>query len=317
MNIDELINQFGDLPEKLDVSKMSTLLKKRSNSLEITVDLKAEVKDWLDKASVIHKELLIKLPSGDSLTALSLNDQVVLVLVDDYYAFNNKTQPADIATKIHLELSSSFRVIWCKKFEWEHPRKRNVLQSLVLHALNLTKSKVFARNTECFAIEGRNLRGFFDNNSFYGYRNGPDAVCLRDKKSLEVLLAMSFGHPYYGQKKYGDNAIECIRAASKTHLLVTGGMTKLLKFYLEEVNPSFKTMIYYVDDAHYSSGSMTALEFKLSHMTGSGVHNVWPETGAMFMRSPDLHKEIMYLQSLGEIVGVPDVGNSVYTLTRN
>jgi len=56
--------------------------------------------------------------------------------------------------------------------------------------------------------------------------------------------------------------------------------------------------------------------FEYSHFAPNGVHNVWPETGAIFPRTPMLHKEIMYLQKLGLIMAVPDVGNSTYVFDK-
>ena len=166
-------------------------------------------------------------------------------------------------------------------------------------------------------ILSRDLIKFFNASSFYGFRSASIAVCLKDKKTGEILQAMSFGHPYYGKGKYGENCVECIRSAGKPHTLVVGGMTKLMKFFVQNFGHTFDTILYYVDDAHHQNDSMDSLGFTFSHFAGGGVHNVWNKTGAMFMRTPALHKEIMFFQKIGEIYGVPDVGNSVFLFKNN
>ena len=61
---------------------------------------------------------------------------------------------------------------------------------------------------------------------------------------------------------------------------------------------------------------MEALGFEFSHFAGGAVHNLWQYTGAMMMRCPRMHKEIMYMQKTGEILGIPDVGNSTYVYRK-
>jgi hypothetical protein len=106
--------------------------------------------------------------------------------------------------------------------------------------------------------------------------------------------------------------VECIRAASKPHTIVVGGMSKLMKFLIEQFGSTFNSIVYYIDDSHYGSKSMSAIGFTYSHFAGGASHNVWIKTGSMFMRTPALHQEIMFLMKKNEIVAIPDVGNSTF-----
>lgn len=326
MNIDELEIEYGALPSTIDRKKMSSLLKKKDSIYPCVKDLQKEVTEWIDTLNInsdvidydiIDHEIKNLKSEPEIIKLIKFDNKLVIVLIDNYKVFNKKNVNKNIAGDIHQDLLKTYsRVVWCKKFEWENLKKRQVIKSLVLHILGLTTNRVFARNTICEIIEPNLLKDFFDKSSFYGNRNASHAVCLRDKKTNEVLQAMSFGHAYYAKQKYGDNVIECIRSAGKPFSIVVGGMSKLMKFWMENCPVKFDTCIYYVDNSHHHSDSMDAVNFKFSHFAGGGVHNVWEETGAMFMRTPALHKEIMYLQSLGEIYGVPDVGNDVYLFKR-
>lgn len=306
-----LSNKYLPLPQNVCQDKLELLLKKQPNKHTIIEDVYSEVVSFLNDNSISPIEMFI--PEKPPIRILNINDKVVLFIVEDYTKFNTEMLPKKYVENMHFNwIKKGFRVIWIKRFEWEDLRKRNVLQSLIMHACGKTKNRTFARKTVAEIIPSKDLREFFENSSFYGYRNASFAVCLRDKKTNEILMAMSFGHPYYGKNKYGEGAVECIRAASKPHTVIVGGMSKLMKFMIEQFGSSFKSILFYVDDSHYFSNSMKAIGFDYSHFAGGASHNVWTKTGSMFMRTPALHQEIAFLNKRGEIVAVPDVGNSTF-----
>jgi hypothetical protein len=289
--------------------KLVMLLKKQENKYALIDDIIGEVIEFLQENEISYTQK----ETGEPFKILDLNSNVLLCVVDDYKIFNKKVLPKKYVEQFHFsKVKLGYRVIWVKKFEWEDLRKRNVLQSLILHALGKTKNHIFARKTYAEVIPSKDLRDFFNLSSFYGYRNASFAVCLRDKKTDEILMAMNFGHPYYGKNRYGSNAVECIRAASKPHTLVVGGMSKLMKFMLKQFGSTFDSIVYYIDSSHYGSGSMGSAGFTYSHFAGDASHNIWVHTGAMMMRTPALHQEIMYMIRIGEIAAIPDVGNETF-----
>jgi hypothetical protein len=304
------ISSYLPLPAKVNPLKLETLLKKKENKHFIIQNVFSEVEKFIRDNNLISNELII--PENPPIRLLEIG-KVLLCIVENYSTFNTEMLPKKYVENFHFSwVKKGYRVIWVKRFEWEDLRKRNVLQSLILHACGKTKNRIFARNTYAEIIQSKDLRDFFDNSSFYGYRNASFAVCLKDKKTNEILMAMNFGHPYYGKNKYGENSVECIRAASKPHTVIVGGMSKLMKFMIEKFGNTFKTIIYYIDDSHYSSNSMNSIGFSYSHFAGGASHNVWKKTGSMFMRTPALHQEIAFMNKLGEIIAIPDVGNSTF-----
>ena len=305
------IDQYLPLPSKVRPDKLALLLKKQPNKHPIIENIYDEVIDFLHSNDLNPIEVF---PADNPpMRVLTINDKVALFVIEDYTKFNSKSLPKKYVETTHFEwVKKGFRAIWIKRFEWEDLRKRNVLQSLILHACGKTKTRIFARKTYAEVIPSKDLREFFDKSSFYGYRNASFAVCLRDKDTNEILMAMNFGHPYYGKNKYGEGAVECIRAASKPHTVIVGGMSKLMKFMIEKFGENVKQILYYIDSSHYSSGSMPAAGFTYSHFAGGASHNVWTKTGSMFMRTPALHQEIAYLNKRGEIAAIPDVGNETF-----
>jgi hypothetical protein len=307
------IAKYYPLPQKVNSDKLITLLKKQENQHTLISNVYDETVKFLNDNDIFPTEVFI--PEKPPVRILTINN-VALFIVEDYTKFNTNMLPKKYVENLHFAwVKKNFRVIWIKKFEWEDLRKRNVLQSLILHACKKTKNRVFARNTYAEIIPSKDLREFFNLSSFYGYRNASFAVCLKDKKTNEILMAMNFGHPYYGKNKYGGAAVECIRAASKPFTIIVGGMSKLMKFMIDNFGSTFKTVIYYIDSSHYNSGSMGAVGFKYSHFAGGASHNVWLKTGSMFMRTPALHQEIMFLMKQNEIIAIPDVGNETFIFT--
>lgn len=325
MNIKEFEEQYGPIPENLDRKKVETLLKKRANSnVLLTVPLVDAVEEWLKESELSWNRTSIPYTMLDGTTehliGLDVEEKCIIVLVEDYSKFHRGVVHKDTAANIHegLEKETGRRIMWCKKFEWETPRKQNVMKSLTLHAIGKTPNRYYARNTVCEVVEAKTLKKFFDDNSFYGNRNASQAVVLKDKKTGEILQAISFGFPYYGKGKYGnERVVECIRSAGKTFNVVVGGMTKIMKFYLETFGHDIDTILYYQDSAHFggsneSSEAMKANGYEYSHFAKGGLHNVFPETGSQFNRTPAIHKEIKYFKELGLIYSVPDVGNVAY-----
>lgn len=330
MNLEEFEKQYGPIPENLDRKKMAALLKKRTTTNELlTEPLVDAVEGWLEEGlrkpfGIDWKRVTVPYALLDGTTNDLVGLEVthdrgklIIVLVDDYSTFNKKTVHKSIAGDIHFDLiKQGYRVVWCKKFEWETPRKRTVMQSLIIHIIGKTPNRHYARNTVCEIVESRTLTSFWNSSSFYGARGASSAVVLKCKKTGEILQALSFGKNFYGKSKYGENVIECIRSAGKPFTIVVGGMSKLMKFYIDNFGDTFDKIVYYVDDAHHHADSMDSVMFKYSHFAPNGVHNVWAKTGAIFPRTPMLHKEIMYMQKIGEVMGVCDVGNSTFVYDK-
>jgi len=310
---EELELKYGKLPELLEVSKMNSLLNKKPNIYNLIDNVYLHVIEWLTSESINYIEQKITLDNDDIIKSINIDNKLLIIVIDDYTLYNKERLGKDISSKIHKKYQDEgFRVIWCKKFEWENTNKRVVMKSLILHAIGKTTQRTFARKTVAEVIENKELKDFLNESSFYGFRGASQAVCLRDKQTNEILEAMTFGHPYYAKNKYGEKCVECIRSATKPFTMVVGGMSKLMNFYIKTFGNDINSIVYYVDDAHYQSKTMDFLGFEFSHFSGYGVHNVFIETGSQFMRTPALHKEIKFLQSKKELYAIPDVGNTIF-----
>lgn len=218
--------------------------------------------------------------------------------------------------------------LWVKSFEWNDSRKHDILISGLLCDLGVIKYRYYGRKCKVEEIPSNEAQVFLDKNSFYGKRGASLTLGLRDKKTNELLMIMSFGSSHYARKKWD---CEVIRAATKKNSQIVGGASKLFKYFLDNY-PTIKigkeditinTILFYVDYDHKQGNSMHSLGYELYNYSGFGFHNyclkdcIFGEKGTMFMRKPHKHKEVMQCINNGEVVSICNSGNKVYIFDKN
>lgn len=141
--------------------------------------------------------------------------------------------------------------------EWINPKKQIVWKSIISNKLN-RNSKIFARKTKVKEItDNKLIREFLDNNHLQGYCPGSIRVGLFYED--ELVSIMTFAKSRFS-KKY---EYEMIRYCSKKFTNITGGASKLYKFFIDNYKP--KSVISYAD-RRYSDGSLyKTLGFEFSH----------------------------------------------------
>lgn len=235
--------------------------------------------------------------------------------VDKDY-FYNKSRVA--------ENNNSFK-LWIKDFEWNDPRKREVLKSQILHAYGITRNRFYAR--ECVVREVGNKEGRFfeEENCFYGKRGASLSLGLYLKKDTQdfskdsLLMIYTFGRNFFGKT---DNIIEVIRVGTLKYSYVVGGASKLLKHFINNYkilkvgnhDIQVEKLKFYSDYDHHIGGSMDSLGFELHSYSGGGFMNYWIETGEVKAREPMRHKWVMEQMRLGKCYSIPNAGVKTYIL---
>ncbi|MCK9415616.1 hypothetical protein M0Q97_03025 [Candidatus Dojkabacteria bacterium] len=223
---------------------------------------------------------------------------------------------------------NGIHTVWIKSFEWDVERKKDILISGILCDLGVIYNRYYGRQTIIDEINSKDAQKFLDENSFYGRRGASLTLGLRNKKTNELLMLMSFGSSHYARKKWD---CEIIRAATKKYSQVVGGATKLFKHFLENYPQlqigkdliNINTILFYVDYDHKQGNSMPSLGYELHSYTGFGFHNycikdcVFGQEGTMFMRKPHKHQEIMQCIRNGEVVSICNAGNKVFIFDKS
>lgn len=287
------------------------------------MNIRKEIKELLDTHNLPYKDKTEYLECKDG------NYRIYIIEEDEIINYSWGRVPKTYFYDISRENEEKgIHTLWIKSFEWKNSRKHDILISGLLCDLGIIKERYYGRICNVEEIPSKEAQSFLDENSFYGKRGASLTLGLRNKKTGELLMLMSFGSSHYARKKWD---CEVIRAATKKNTQVVGGASKLFKHFLEKY-PTIKigkedvninTILFYVDYDHKQGKSMPSLGYELYNYTGFGFHNyclkdcVFGEKGTMFMRKPHQHKKVMECINNGEVVSVCNAGNKVYIFDKS
>lgn len=219
-------------------------------------------------------------------------------------------------------------ILWIKDYEWEHPRKREVLKSYILHAANKTPNKWYAR--DCYVKEVSPKEGglFEAKHCFYGKRGASLRLGLYSKKQKNdvpadtLLMIYTFGANFFAKD---ETIIEVIRVGTRKFSNVVGGSSKLFKYFIRNYEylqvgkkqVKVEKIKFYSDYDHNLGGSMENLGFKFEKYSEGGFMNYWVEEGKVKHRRPTQHKWVMEQMAKGKVIAVPNAGVKVFTARRS
>lgn len=145
-------------------------------------------------------------------------------------------------------------------YEWTH--KREIIESMILNLLGCTKSKIGARSTEVCEISYNECKQFLDDNHRQGNTSSSVRLGLRSTKSNELLSVMTFGRMKSTVGRSDDRLEGCwelSRFCNKRFMSVVGGASKLLKYFIQQYEPT--KIVSYSDVAHTSGNLYKVLGF--------------------------------------------------------
>lgn len=284
--------------------------------------IKNEIMEILDSHNLKFKD------EKDFISAKSGKYRIYIIEEEDIFKYSWNQVPKTYFFDISYENEKEgIHTLWVKSFEWKDERKKEVMISGLLCDLGIIYNRYYGRKTKVEEIPSKEAQKFLEKNSFYGRRGASLTLGLRDKKTDELLMLMSFGSSHYARKKWD---CEVIRAATKKNSQVIGGASKLFKHFLEKYpvikigknDVEINTILFYVDYDHKQGNSMSSLGYELNGYTGFGFHNFcledcqFGEKGDMFMRKPHRHKEVMECINEDKVVSICNAGNKVYIFDK-
>lgn len=133
---------------------------------------------------------------------------------------------------------------------WENEwlAKKDIVKSIILSKIGKIKNKVYARNLTIKELNNSEYKSFINNYHIQGYSGAIHKMGLVDtENNLLCVLAISKSR---FAKSY---EYEIVRFANKTNIMVVGGFSKLLKFFIKKYQP--KNIVSYADK-RYSNGNL-------------------------------------------------------------
>lgn len=179
------------------------------------------------------------------------------------------------------------RLIHIYEYEWNNPKKVEILQSLLKIAFGEVSEKIYARKCEIKEITNKEAKLFNEKNHLQGHRNAQVTYGLFYNNQLVQL--MSFSKTKYNKNLKNDNSWEIIRGCPGSNNIVVGGVGKLFKHFIKEYDP--EEVFSYCDFNKFDGSGYEAIGMKLIGYTGPDMKWVMPDMSVV-ERSPKKHKDL-------------------------
>lgn len=238
------------LDVSLGISNMELEMQEFLNSLNVTYIIK-------DKSVLNGKELDIYLP--DFKLAIEMNGiywHSEIYLDKNYHI--NKTLKC-------RETGIDLLHIW--EDDWKF--KRDIIKSIILNKLGLTREKIFARKCQLSQVSSEESSNFLNSNHIQG--NSPSQLKLGLYYNGELVSLMTFGWRWTnGKKEY-----ELIRFCNKINMNVIGSASKIFKYFLK--NNDIDVVVSYSDISLFTGNLYSKLGFVKKRL--SDVNYFWVVDG--------------------------------------
>ena len=196
--------------------------------------------------------------------------------------------------------NKDIKVLHIFEYEWNDFNKQNIIKNIIKSKLGIFDKKIYARQCEIKEIDNIVYKNFCNKNHLQGYEGAKIKLGLYYKE--ELVQVMSFSSPRFTDKYEW----EIIRECSKLGYCILGGKERLWKYFIRNYNSN--SVISYCDFSKFSGDSYLKLGFENIRLNKPGF--VWFDlnTGGVFSRSPNKHKEMKdkYIQiyDAGQLVFV-------------
>jgi hypothetical protein len=166
----------------------------------------------------------------------------------------------------HLNKTNHFkekgiRIIHIWEDDWN--LRQDIIKSQIKNWLSLIDNKIYARKCEVRKIDNIDeYRNFLNNNHIQGYTSATLKIGLYYNN--ELISLMTFDH-FEGRKSIPINEWNLSRFCNKLDYNVVGGASKLLKYFINNYNP---TRIISFSDISWSNGDLySKLGFSVSSIS--------------------------------------------------
>lgn len=186
------------------------------------------------------------------------------------YWHSAEKKPADYHQKKSLQaLESDIFVYHIFEYEWDDPRRHNIIISQLTNLLHRNGIRIYARNCEIREVSASDSRKFLHENHIQGYRNAKYRYGLYYNSDLVSLMTFS-QDKFILKGNITGHTFELVRFCSKIGYSVIGGASKLFSHFVRELCPD--RIISYCDIAKGRGVTYKKLGFELSSITAPNYH---------------------------------------------
>ena len=147
--------------------------------------------------------------------------------------------------------------------DWNY--KQDIIKSMILNKLNMTKYKIFARKCKIKEIKDNSLvKIFLNKNHLQGHVNSSIKLGLYYNKELVSLMTFGKLRKPLGSKNI-NNSFEMLRFCNKLNTNVIGSASKLFNYFIK--NYEYDNIISYANKSHSTGNLYYKLGFKFMNET--------------------------------------------------
>ena len=188
--------------------------------------------------------------------------------------------------KSRLAESKGIRLIHIYEYEWNDPRKKPIIISLINLVLGHIPNRIYARKCTVKEIANKEAKPFNESNHLQGHRNAQ--VTLGLFYGNELVQLMSFSRTKYNRNLKDDGSWEIIRGCPGSNNLVVGGVSKLFTEFRRRYHP--KTVFSYCDFNKFDGAGYRKMGMEFIGYTGPDF--VWLLNDRTATRNPSRHSEL-------------------------
>jgi hypothetical protein len=144
-------------------------------------------------------------------------------------------------------------------FEDDWNLRKDIVKSIILNAIGLNKTKIYARKCDVRLVSSKDCRIFLNSNHIQGYSNSRYKLGLFYQD--ELVSVMTFGWRKINNKK----EFELIRFCNKINYNIIGSASKLFKYFLD--NFEYNNIVSYADISIFTGELYEKLGFKFIHLS--------------------------------------------------
>lgn len=247
---------------------VSLINKTSSYETEIIDFLKPLTKDIIQSYRINRQEIDIYLPQYNLGIEFNGSYWHSHLFKDPKYHFNK--------TNFFKENNIEIFHIW--EHNWNNPVKKDIIKSMMLNKLKLTKNKIFARKCKIKEINSKQYSEFCLNNHIQGKSPSSIKLGLFYKDELVACMGFSNLRINLGNKK-SNNQYELVRYCNLKYTNIIGGASKLLKYFEKKYKPE---LIISYADRDYSQGNLyNVLGFKNEGITNISYNYYDPKNNTL------------------------------------
>lgn len=237
------IEYFCDKCQKTTISHIQSVYNKRYDLClycnpknSNTSSYENIIADWLKELGIKYVQNDKKVLDGLEID-LFLPDYNLGIEFNGIYWHSSKFKNSNYhKNKFDIAKSKNVNLIQIWEDMWH--KKEDVIKSIIQSKLNINTKNIYARKTIVKEISIKEAKEFCETNHLHGYVNSTIKIGLFYEDKL--VSVMTFGKRSIGKNK--NLATEILRYCTLLDYRITGGASKLLKFYLRR-NPNTQEVV--------------------------------------------------------------------------